>query len=63
MVSDMLGAGTLQSRTISAGGTSETTATSVHPGKDVVPDMYPRAATPTTQAAINAAFTRSVRMC
>ena len=35
----MLGEGALQSRTMSAGGTSETTARRAHPAKDVVPDM------------------------
>jgi hypothetical protein len=58
----MLGQGALQSRTISAGGTRETTARTVHAAKDVVPDMYPRAPTATTQAAINGAFTKSVCM-
>lgn len=35
----MLGEGALQSRAISAGGISDTTARRVHPAKDVVPDM------------------------
>ncbi|MBI2187294.1 MAG: hypothetical protein HYU37_09290 [Acidobacteria bacterium] len=38
MVSDMLGVGALQSRTMTAGGTSDTIATTVHPAKDVVPE-------------------------
>lgn len=39
MLSDMLGDGALQSRAATAGGTSDSTATTVHPVKDVVPDM------------------------
>jgi hypothetical protein len=62
MLSDMDGAGTLQSRTMTAGGASASTATTAHPGKDVVPDAYPRAPTATTEAAINAGFTYSVFM-
>jgi hypothetical protein len=38
MLSDMDGEGALQSRTMTAGGTSESTATTVHPGNDAVPD-------------------------
>lgn len=38
MVSDMDGEGALQSRTMTVGGTNDSTATTVHPGKDVVPD-------------------------
>ncbi len=38
IVSDMVGGGTLQRRTINAGGTTSSTATRVHPAKDVVPD-------------------------
>ena len=38
MVSDMDGEGAFQSRIMTAGGTNDSTATTVHPGKDVVPD-------------------------
>jgi len=38
MVSDIDGEGTLQSRTMTAGGTSDSAATAVHTGKDVLPD-------------------------
>jgi len=47
---------------MSTGGASETTARRVHPAKEVVPDMYPNAPTARTQAPINAAFTKSIRM-
>jgi hypothetical protein len=62
MLSDMDGEGPLQNRIMTAGGTSESAATTAHPGKDVVPDAKPRAPTPTTQAAISAGFTYSVFM-
>ena len=39
MLSDMLGAGALQSRIVTAGGTSDSTATTAHPAKDEVPNM------------------------
>lgn len=39
IVSDMVGGGALQSRTMSRGGASETTARRVHPAKERVPDM------------------------
>jgi len=38
IASEIVGAGGLQSRTISAGGVSETTARRAHPAKDVMPD-------------------------
>jgi hypothetical protein len=58
----MVGGGALQSRIISTGGASETIARMVHPAKEMVPDMYPKAPTARTQAPINAAFTESVGM-
>jgi hypothetical protein len=39
IVSDMVGDGALQKRTMSAGGSADSTATSVHPANDLVPDM------------------------
>jgi hypothetical protein len=62
MDSDIVGDGVLQSRTISTGGTSETIARRVHPAKELVPDMYPKARTARTQDPVNAAFTTSVCM-
>ena len=38
MLSDMDGEGALQSRTMTAGGTNDSAATTAHPVKDVVPD-------------------------
>jgi hypothetical protein len=39
IVSDMVGAGALQSRAMSITGATETTATRIHPAKDAAPDM------------------------
>lgn len=58
----MVGGGALQSRAMSTGGASETTARRVHPAKEPVPDKYPKAPTVRIQAPVNAAFTKSVCM-
>ena len=58
----MVGGGARQSRTMSTGGASRTSARTAHPAKDVGPDMYPKAPTARTQAPINAAFMKFVGM-
>jgi hypothetical protein len=57
MVSDMLGEGAFQSRSMTAGGISDNTAKTVHPANDVTPNPKPTVATARTQAAITAALT------
>lgn len=57
IVSDIVGEGGLQSRTMTASGAADSTATSVHAANDVVPDTYATRPTARTHPAINAAFT------
>src|SRR5690349_17664343 len=60
MVSDMVGDGVLQNRTINTGGASEAMARRVHPATELVPAKYPILPAAAIQLPANAAFTCSL---